>query len=217
MKSYPLITQGTLEWHIIRWGKIGGTGSGELHTKGDALLNRLTAAQMEPYNPEEEGYASKAMERGTELEPLAVASLGEYLGLEFKETGWIEHDTCSILGMSPDGITEDSKDCCETKCPSLVKHIAYIRAGQMIPKDYLHQVISPFSINPLLERNHFASFRPECKIPLHVVTITRETEINVGTVAKPVFKTVGEVAMNKFALALALEEEVKKEVERISF
>lgn len=216
MKTHYNITQGTEEWHRIRWGKIGGTSSSQLHTKTDTLLNRLVAQRMEEYDPTEDGFTSNAMERGHELEPFARKAASEYTGIQFNEVGWIEHDSISILGMSPDGLSEDETVVLEIKCPGLENHIRYIRED-IIPSAYMDQVISPFAISDNVEAVYFCSFRPECSKPLFIKKVTRGTEVNVGTVARPVMMTVGTRALEKMALASALEQQVKTEVERINF
>lgn len=215
MRVYRDITQGTEEWHRIRWGKIGGTSSSQLHTKTDTLLNRLVAQRMEEYDPTEEGFTSNAMERGHELEPFARKAASEYLNIQFNEVGWIEHDSISILGMSPDGLSEDGTVVLEIKCPGLENHIRYIRED-VIPSAYMDQVIAPFAISDKIEAVYFCSYRPECSKPLFIKKVTRGTEVNVGTAARPVKMTVGLRALDKRSAALKLRDKIEKELFRIS-
>lgn len=217
MKAFYEIEQGTEEWHKIRWAKIGGTSSKQLHVKGDTLLNRLVAQALEPYDPTEDGFSSAAMERGNELEPFARKELSEYTGIQFNEVGWIQHDKIDILGMSPDGISEDETVICEIKCPGLENHARYIREG-IVPLAYVDQVVMPFAVHEGLERVFFASYRPEFRPkPLFVVEVRKDSLINAGTAARPKKTMVATYALEKRSLALTLREEIKSEINKISF
>jgi predicted phage-related endonuclease len=209
------ITQGSDEWHQLRVAKVGGSTSHQLHVKSDTLLEQLLAELAEPWQPSED-YVSEAMIRGRELEPIAVEQVGAYVGKSFSSCGWIQSDECELIGASPDGISEDETEIVETKCPSAKVHISYIRAG-VVPSDYVDQCVHYFAIHPKLQKVHFASFRPECIKPLFVVTITRESEINVGTKARPVIKTVAEYASEKIELSRALQERLTSEYETLTF
>jgi len=217
MKTYQEIEQGSLEWHEIRYGKIGGSSSSQLHVKSDTLLNELVGTRLEPFNPDEtDGFKSEAMKRGSanELEPDARAALEVTTGLKFEQFGWLEMDGCEIMGISPDGLTGDLKIGCELKCPSRSVHLRYIREG-VLPSDYVDQVVQFFAVNEKLESVWFASFRPECKIPLFKLEVTRDSLVNSGTKAKPVMIPVRVYAANKQILGLQLEEDVKLETERV--
>lgn len=215
MKNFKDIEQGSAEWHMIRWGKIGGTNSKQLHVKTDTLLNSLVAANMESFDPDsEEGLKSAAMQRGNDLEPDARLLLSESVGVEFLQTGWLEREDCSIMGLSPDGLSDDGKVGCEIKCPSLEVHTRYIREN-VIPSDYIHQVIQFFAVNDDMEYLWFCSYRPEHEIPLFKLKVGRYDTVNTGTDARPVMTEINTVAMNKRVLGLQLEEDVKNELKRI--
>jgi len=215
MKVYKEIEQGSLEWHKIRYGKVGGSTSKQLHVKSDTLLNELVSCRLEPFDEDyEEGFKSAAMERGNELEPEARAALEVATGLKFEQFGWLEMDKCEIMGISPDGLTADLKVGCELKCPSRAVHVRYVREG-VLPSDYVDQIIQFFAVNQKLESVWFASFRPECDVPLFKIKLNRSSEVNVGTKARPVTKSIGLHALDKKTLGWKLEKEVKKEVERV--
>ena len=171
---------------------------------------------LEDYEPDE-GFTSADMERGNELEPYARKELNKYTGLEFKEVGWLQSSECNLIGISPDGITDDDKHSCEIKCPSRKKHTETILSGK-IPLDNLHQCIHYFTVNPKLETHTFGSFRPENKIrPLFAYVLTRETEVNIGTKARPVLKTIQEVVELSLKAAIQLEADLLTELEQIKF
>jgi hypothetical protein len=215
MKIYKEIEQGSLEWHNIRYGKVGGSTSKQLHVKSDTLLNELVSCRLEPFDEDAvDGFKSAAMERGNELEPEARAALEVATGLKFEEFGWLEMDGCELMGLSPDGLTADLKIGCELKCPSRAVHVRYVREG-VLPSDYVDQIIQFFAVNEKLESVWFASFRPECDVPLFKLEITKDSVVNTGTKARPVMSQVSVMAANKMVLGLQLAEEVKEEVKRV--
>jgi hypothetical protein len=210
------VKQGTPEWHETRYRKVGGTLSKGLFTKGDTLKLDLLGQFLEDFE-EIDNYTSPAMERGHELEPYALKEAIKYTGHNFINAGWLQCEEISILGISPDGITADKKHAVEIKCPSSKKHIETILNGG-IPLDHIHQCLHYFTVNPELESLTFASFRPENKIkPLYCATITRKTEINLGTKSKPVLMTVSNVVEVAKAKAIELENEIKESIKQLEF
>jgi hypothetical protein len=211
------IEQKTEDWFKIKHGKIGGSTSKGLTVKGNTLLLEMLAARCEDFEPEPESFENSAMQRGNELEPIAIRELKSYTGIEFYDIGWIEHETIKLIGISPDGINCDSTISCEVKCPSAKKHMEYIRGG-VIPLEYIHQCIHYFTVIDTLKTLHFASFRPENKIrPLFVKTITRESLVNVGTKAKPVEKPVSECVIMFEHAAKTMESDLLTELENLKF
>lgn len=210
------IVQGSLDWHRIRYGKIGGTLCKGLFVDSDTLLDDIISSMLEPFECEEDSYVSSDMQRGNDLEPYARVKLGEYLGVEFKECGWFQCEQNQIIGISPDGITEDLSHACEIKCPSRKVHTATLR-GKIIPLSHNFQVVHNFVVNPRLERLTFGSFRPECKHDLFVKTVTILDLINLGTKAKPIHKSIGEWAEIARKNADELLNNALIEIERLSF
>lgn len=190
MKSHTNIIQGTEAWHEIRYGKIGGSTSKGLFTKGDTLFYELLAEFTEPFEMDYDSFETPAMLRGHELEPRARMELGQFAGVEFTETGWLQCEEIPLLGISPDGITADWKISCELKCPGNKKHVESDLSEGILP-EYIYQCIHYFTVNPHLEKHYFASYRPEnTYTPLVVRVLTLDSVVNIGTNAKPVLKTV---------------------------
>jgi len=189
MKVHYDIEQGTLDWHKLRWGKIGGTRGSGLFIKSDTLAIEITAEECESYQ-DDNSFISSDMQRGTELEPVARERLEEYSGVKFLQAGWIS-STIHRVGISPDGISKDETVQCEVKCPSKKKHTEYCLGG-VVPKEHIHQCIHAFLVNDKLEKLFFCSFRPESIKPMFVVELTRESEVNIGTPARPKILKVGE-------------------------
>ena len=215
MKALFDLEQGSVDWHITRRGKVGGSSSKGLFVKSDTLLLEIVYEQTEPYDEFEETYVSAEMIRGIEMESEARNKLKEYTGICFIECGWIQSDI-DLLGISPDGITEDLKHACEIKCPGGKKQVETAINNQ-IPLDNLHQCIHYFTVNDILETLTFLSYRPESIKPMVVITLNRETLVNIGTNARPVFKTIRDVVEIAKTEALKIESKVKLTIERLQF
>ena len=142
MKVYFDVEQGSLDWHLLRHGKIGGTASSGLFVKSDTLFYDLLAEQTEAFDTDliEESFQSDAMFRGTLLEPEARKQLELYTGLQFLEVGWIQNDI-ELIGISPDGITADLTAQCEIKCPQAKKHLRTCIEG-IIPLDNINRFLA---------------------------------------------------------------------------
>ncbi len=183
--------QGTPMWFELRWGKITGTASKGLFVKSDTLLIDLIAQNTEDWEMEDT-YASADMVRGTELEVYAREAISDELFISFKEVGFLQNASIPILCISPDGLSEDDTIGLEIKCPRAKKHTETILANE-IPSDNIHQVLHYFTVNPKLETMYFVSYRPESKVkPLWYKSLTRDSEIDLGTKAKPNIKKVSE-------------------------
>jgi hypothetical protein len=127
----------------------------------------------------------------------------------------MQSSECELIGASPDAITEDLTEIVEVKCPNAKTHISYLRAG-IVPIDHVDQVVHYFAVHPELKAVHFASYRPECIKPLFVKTVTRDTELNVGTKARPVMQKVGDFAQEKVTLAQSLTIRLKEEINKLN-
>lgn len=204
MKIYSDIAQGTEEWFRIKYGKVGGSTSKGLFTPTDTLLMELLAEATEPFQMEEDNYVSGDMQRGIELETLHRREIEKYTGIAFNVPGWLQSDECAIIGVSPDGISEDLTVSWEGKSPAAKRHISTVYCKD-IPADNIHQSLHYFTVNRKLEKHYFSSFRPESNHPLFVKLITRDNLIDLGTKAKPNVKRVDEWV--KIALFNALELE----------
>lgn len=216
-KYYFNIEQGSSDWFSEKWGKIGGTRAKELFVKTDTLFYKLLAEHVEPFDEDfEEGYSSEAMERGEELEPQARIELGKYLGLEFLECGWIQSNN-ALLGISPDGITSDLTIQCEIKCPKAVAHLK-ICVKDEIPLEYINQCVHAFTVNDKLQKLYFLSYRPECQLkPMFVKELTRESLVNIGTIAKPKIEKIQVIVNDSFCEADILQEKITETINKLNF
>ena len=133
--------QGTQEWLTSRLGCPSGSGfdklitsSGKPSTQSEGYINQLIAELMTKQTTEVK--VSDAMQRGTDLEPMAREFYELASGNEVMEVGFCKHDNLEA-GVSPDGLMEDGG--LEIKCPSPSWHCAYLRAGTL-PTKYKQQV-----------------------------------------------------------------------------
>lgn len=185
------VLQRSIEWHELKHGKIGGTLSKGLFVKSDTLLIEILSQIVEDYEAED-SYISYDMQRGIDLEPYALDALSNEIFVKFTTPGFLQSTSIPILGISPDGLSEDDTIGVEIKCPAAKKHTATILANE-IPSDNIHQVLHSFTVNPKLEKMYFVSYRPESKVKqLWYKCIELDSDIDLGTKAKPQIKTVRE-------------------------
>jgi len=215
MINYKDVEQRSEQWFELKHGKIGGTLSKGLHTKGDTLFIDILSQYIEDYEPEE-SYQNEAMQRGNELEPFALEFLKEYIKIDFKTTGWLQSEENELLGISPDGITEDETLACEIKCFGRKKHTEVLLSNE-IPLENIHQCIHYFTVNPKLEKLYWIAFRPESLKNNFIKELTLENEVNIGTKARPILKTIKECRELSLNAANELLTRINKQVEQLKF
>jgi hypothetical protein len=187
MINHKEILQLTPEWAEIRWGKIGGTLSSGLLVKTDTLFIDILSQRLE-YFEMSDSFSNFHTERGLELEPFAVEFLEQKTEVKFGSTGWLQCEENELLGISPDGITEDETIQCEIKCLSRKEHLKILLADE-IPSDKINQLVHAFLVNPKLKELHFFCYRPESVKHFHKI-LGRSSTVNLGTKAKPINKTI---------------------------
>lgn len=190
MIVHEKLDQKSLEWFEVKWGKIGGTLSKGLHTKGDTLFIDLLSQHIEEFEPSD-SWENEHTKRGNDLEPFAIEYLEKYTGYKFRQFGWLQSEENELLGISPDGLIEDLTIACETKCFARKKHTEILLTRE-IPLDNIHQLVHYFTVNPKLEELYFCAFRPEA-VTSFVKRLTLNSEVNIGTKAKPRMFTIKEV------------------------
>jgi len=127
--------QYTDEWYSARLGKVTASRVADVMAKTKTgystsrqnymmqlLCERLTGKK-------EESYSSAAMQRGTEMEPIARAVYEAEKGLFVVETGLVEHEEIKNFGASPDGLVGDD-GLIEIKCPNTATHVDFLRTGK---------------------------------------------------------------------------------------
>jgi len=165
--------QGTHEWLQLRLGKITGTRLKKMLAKDNlALLDELIAEE-ETGLSDDDDFVSEEMQRGIDLEPLAIQEYSNITGHEVDHPCLIQSSEWPILMMSPDGYI-GTTGAVEIKCPKTKTHIKYIRQGK-IPNDYKEQIWAYFMVNPDLQWLDFVSYDPRLtKKPIWILHITRQ-------------------------------------------
>jgi predicted phage-related endonuclease len=214
MKNHKDLLQKSLDWHEIKWGKIGGTLSKGLFLKSDTLLIDILSQRLEEFEPVD-SFETYDMQRGNELEPFAKEYLEQYTGIKFEASGWLQCEENELLGISPDGITEDETVCCEIKCLGRKKHLEVL-ISEEIPNEYLHQCLHYFTVNPKLEKLYFIAYRPEMGKNF-IKELNRFSFVNLGTKAKPVIKTIKDWVKVAQLQADELLDQIKQLEEKLKF
>ncbi len=137
------VEQGTDEWFAARLGRLTSSRAAEMLTtkqsSGEAagrknlrvklMLERITGRVSE------NGYKSAAMQRGTEMEPEALAAYEALTGSMVTTVGFLAMNS-ALAGASPDGLVDGG--IVEAKCPQDATHLSYLKSGK-IPHNYLAQ------------------------------------------------------------------------------
>lgn len=137
--------QGSPEWFAFRLGKVSASRVADVMAKTktgyaasrknymmELLCQRLT-------NKREEGYTNAAMQRGTDLEPVARSWYEIQKGVMVEEVGCFEHPTIPNFVASPDG--RIGKGGLEIKCPNTAQHIDLI-SSESIDGRYQWQMLA---------------------------------------------------------------------------
>jgi len=127
--------QQTNEWFAARVAKVtasrvadvvaktkSGPAASRANYMAELMIERLTGQRQETFT-------NAAMERGTELEPLARAAYEAQTGAIVEEVGFIQHPTIEMAGASPDGLV-GSDGLIEIKVPNSSTHIENILSGK---------------------------------------------------------------------------------------
>lgn len=129
-----MIEQRTDAWLAQRAGKLTASAFADLMARTKSgpsasrsnLIARLVCERLT--GKPAETYTNAAMQRGTDLEPIARSEYEAAQGVMVIESGFVDHPSVPSCGCSPDGfVGEDGL--VELKCPGVAKHLDYLRAG----------------------------------------------------------------------------------------
>lgn len=140
-----MIEQRSPEWHQQRLGKLTASCMGDMlatiasgkpaasraNLLARLVCERLTGKPMELW-------VSSDMNRGTELEPSALAAYEAATGALITPASFVDHPTIPMFGASPDGLIGD-EGLVETKCLNATNHIAVLKGGSLskyLPQAY---------------------------------------------------------------------------------
>ena len=200
--------QRSTAWYEARAGRLTGSvadaitatlkSGGEPAARRDLRL-QLAVERITGQAMESDGFTSKEMQRGIDLEPAALAMYEAETGLIARKTGFISH-TALMTGCSLDGDVDGLKGIVELKCPKSATQVGYIRDGKL-PKDYVAQVTHNLWVTGA-EFVDFCSFDDRLPEPLQWfrVRVTR------GELQIPLYE----------AAAMKFLAEVKVEVDQLN-
>lgn len=136
--------QRSAEWFAARLGKataskiadiIAKTKSGYSTSRANyaaqLVCERLTGTPTE-------GFSNAAMQRGTDMEPLARDAYRIHSLCEVAEIGFVDHPAIEMAGASPDGLV-GTDGLVEIKCPNAATHIETLRT-KAVPAKYVTQI-----------------------------------------------------------------------------
>lgn len=109
-----------------------GEAAGRRNLRIQLVLERLTGV------PQEDGFQSKDMARGNEMEAEAFAAYEALTGNLTRRAGFLAHPEL-MAGCSVDGEIGNFAGIVELKVPKSATHLGYLRSKQ-VPDDYLKQV-----------------------------------------------------------------------------
>ena len=212
------LKQGSEEWHELKNAKIGGTRAKSVQVKKsitEAVIFDEVMSERNTFFNYEEGFTSEAMQRGIDLEPLAIEEVTKETGIIFKDAGWIGRN--DFHGHSPDGISLCEKIGLEIKCPSAKVHNSYVRENK-IPLEYVWQIVNFFAMDESIERLYFASFNPDYLLmPLFLLEVTRESIIFTSKKDSAIVSELAaDLNKNVDDLILKIKQEEKVIIQRIS-
>lgn len=145
--------------------KKGEEGAGRRNLRIQLVLERLTGVAQE------DGYQSRDMQRGIEMEAEAFAAYEALTGNLTRRAGFLAHPEL-LAGCSVDGEVGNFAGIIELKVPKSATHLSYLRSRD-VPADYLAQVRHCLWITEA-EWCDFVSYDPRFPEPLRLL-ITRVT------------------------------------------
>lgn len=163
------VEQGTPEWLALRKGKMTASHACEIGNNGKGLDTYILTILSENYSSGERTYYVNAdMERGTELEELAVAMYELENGIKTEKVGFIEHN--EYVGCSPDRLVGEDGGM-EVKCPNDLNYFKMLLNGALeIDSKYIWQI----QMNLLISGRKwwdFVAYNPNFEKSLIIVRI----------------------------------------------
>ena len=206
--------QRSLEWHEAKWGLVSGSRLGDLmlaskKANETSLFYRIIEELTEPFDPTaiDDQYINKDMQRGIDMEPYGLEAIHQSTKemAPMMDVGILVSEENQLLALSPDKISVDHKIAYEVKCPNGTTHAKWCYLG-VLPHEHRAQALGYFAVNPDLEVLYWASYRPESrKKSLFKISLTRDSQINIGTERKPVMVSIDDAV--DFLLAKYVELE----------
>jgi len=160
------IEQRSPEWHQLRKTNITGTvlkgimGTARARQEAiyEAIANRLTIGV------DDDDYENP-MERGTRLEPDAIAEFEFITGKSVEKVGFCESEEIEGVAQSPDGYIKNTDDteAIEVKSMGGKNHIKLWLTNE-VSDEYEWQVVQYFVVNNNLKKLYFVGYNPQIPV-----------------------------------------------------
>ena len=195
--------QRSFQWFACRLGFFTGSEAGKLmvssrkkgETFGDTaksyIMKKMAERELiDEVKTDEEVFneyqyinsvSSRAMQFGTEQEPLARKLIIKELGAMFEEVASIPHPNVPWFSSSPDGLTPDSTLALEIKCPNIETFMQYrcnVHDAETLKGEnsvYYWQAMSHMAVTGA-KACVFVLFNPFLKKPLYYFNVERDEE-----------------------------------------
>lgn len=172
MKIHQNIEQGSVDWMLLRAGKVTASEMDALISPlgkirdGDGVQTYLNKKLVELWTggPLASLQGVFDVEQGQILEERARPAFTLHTGIEVQTAAFIETDD-GRCGCSPDAVI-GTDSAVEIKCPTMPVHVGYLRAGTL-PKEYAAQVQGSLFVTGY-KQWHFFSYNRQFP-PLHLV------------------------------------------------
>lgn len=137
-----MMEQRTDDWFAARLGSATASRMNDALAGPDTAARRNYLIQLVTERltgQQQESFSSAAMQRGTDLEPVARMAYEAKHGFVDK-AGFYTHPDIKWFGASPDGLVGDD-GLVEIKCPNSTTHVDYILDGK-VPTKYKRQMMA---------------------------------------------------------------------------
>jgi len=167
------VVQGSYQWHELRLGKVTSSRMKKVMGANNLeVIDEIIAEEETGFCDDLDSYVSEDMQRGIDLEPMAVDQYVKLTGATVEEIGFVQCSELPLLGLSPDRFV-GTEGALEVKCPKTKTHVKYIRQNQ-VPNDYKYQIFTYFLVNPDIQWVDFMSFDPRLeKKPVFIFRTNR--------------------------------------------
>lgn len=124
----------------------------------------------------DDGNDISPMERGSDMEDMAIEFFEAATGKITDQIGFITRDDNPYIASSPDRLIKNKgkyTEAIEVKCPSSPVYLEGWLENT-IPKDYYPQAIQYFIVNEDLKTLYFVMFDPRVTVhPMHIIEVKR--------------------------------------------